>query len=62
MLYSNRLLEASYNNGLCKKVLLGFLGFAHKVNEFRSFCEDSIILWPNFGSDVISIFVKTQVG
>ena len=57
--YSNRLLEASCNNGLCKKVLLGF---AHRVNEFRSFCEDSIILWPNFGSNVISIFVKTQVG
>ena len=62
MSYSNRLLEASCNNGLCKKVLLGFLGFAHKVNEFRSFSEDSIILWPNFGSNVISIFVKTQVG
>ena len=44
MSYSNRLLEASCNNGLCKKVLLGFLGFVHKVNEFRSFSEDSIIL------------------
>ena len=50
------------NNRLCKKVLLGFLGFAYKVNEFESFCGDSIILWPNFGSNVISIFVKTQVG
>ena len=50
------------NNGLCKRVLLGFLGFAHKVNEFGPFCGDSIILWPNFGSNGISIFVKTQVG
>ena len=47
------------SNGLCKRVLLGF---AHKVNEFGPFCEDSIILYPNFGSRMISVFVKTQVG
>ena len=67
---SNRLLEVHVaigfrvlcSNRLCMRVLLGFLGFAHKVNEFGPFCGDSIILWPNFGSSVISIFVKTQVG
>ena len=50
------------SNGLCKRVLLGFLGFAHKVNEFGPFCGDSIILWPNFGNGMISICVETQVG
>ena len=50
------------SNRLCKRVLLGFLGFTHKVNEFGPFCGNSIILRPNFGSSVISIFVKTQVG
>ena len=45
-----------------RRVLLGFLGFAHKVNDFGLFCGDSIIMWPNFGSNVISVFVKIQVG
>ena len=48
----------SCSNGLCVKVLLGFLGFAHKVNDFGLFCGDSIILWPNFDSNVIRIFME----
>ena len=35
------------SNGLYKRVLLGFLGFAHKLSDFGLFCGDSIILWPN---------------
>ena len=37
------------NNGLQKRVLLGLLSFAHKVNDFGLFCGGNIILWPNFG-------------
>ena len=61
MLCSNGFLEVSYSNECYKRLLLGFLGFAHKVNGFGPFCGDSVILWPNFGINVISIFVKTQV-
>ena len=53
---SKGFLEVPCNNGLCKRVLLGF---THKVNEFGPFCGDSIILCPNFGSNVISIFVES---
>ena len=43
------------------KGLLGFLSFVHKLNDFGPFYGGSIILWPNFGSNVMGIFVKTQV-
>ena len=36
-----------YSNGLYKRVLLSFLGFAHKLNNFGLSCGDSVILWPN---------------
>ena len=35
---------------------MGFLDFAHKLNDFGLFCGDSIILWPNFGSNMVSVF------
>ena len=60
MLCSNGFLEVSYNNGLYKRLLLGFLGFAHKVNGFRPFCGDFVAQF--WCSSVLSIFVKTQVG
>ena len=44
------------SNELYKRVLLGFLGFAHKLNDFGLFCGDSVILWLNFGSNLVSIF------
>ena len=53
---SNELLEVLCSNGLYKRILLDFLGFAHKLNDFGLFCGDSVILWPNFGSNVVSIF------
>ena len=53
----------SCSNELCKRVLLGFLDFAHKVNEFGFFFyRDGIVLWPNFGNGMISIYVRAQVG
>ena len=55
---SNGLLEVPCSNKLCKRALLGFLGFAHKLNDFGLFFGDSIILWPNFGSNMMSIFVE----
>ena len=45
-----------------KRVLLGFLDFSYKVNVFGLFCGDNIILWPNLGTNMMGIFVKTQVG
>ena len=42
-------------------ILLGhFLGFAYKVNELGIFCGDGIILWSDFGSNMMSIFVKNS--
>ena len=38
-----------------------FLDFSHKVNVFGLFYGDSTILWPNFGSNMMGIFVITQV-
>ena len=38
----------SCSNRLHKRVLLGFLSFAHKLNDFGLFRGDNIILWPNF--------------
>ena len=48
--------------GFVRGFCWAFSDFAHKLNIFGLFCEDSIILWPNFDSNMVSIFVKTQVG
>ena len=37
---SNGFLKVPCSNKLYKRLLLGFLGFAHKVNEFGPFCGD----------------------
>ena len=34
---------------------VGLFGFSDKVNVFGLFCGDSIILWPNLGSNMMSI-------
>ena len=36
-------------------VLLGLFGLCPQEKLFWAFCGDSVILWPNFGSNVISI-------
>ena len=37
------------------------MSFVQKVNDFRLFCGDSIILWPNFGSNVINVFCERPI-
>ena len=57
----NGLLECRVATGF-RGGFVGLFGFSHKVNVFGLFCGDSIILRPNFGSNMMGIFVKTQVG
>ena len=57
MPYCNRLLECRIATGF-RGGFVGRFGFSHKVNGFGLFCGDSIILWPNFGSNMMSIFVE----
>ena len=62
MSYRNRLLKCRIVTGF-RGSFVGLFGFSHKVNVFGLFFYgDSIILWLNFGSDMVGIFMKTQVG